>query len=195
MLLSARELELQLCGAPVVDVKAWKRSCVYRGDFDVQRGNPFAPLHPVVQFFWDEVESWSDEQRALLLLWCTGSSRPPALWAAAPSGPSRSRSTTSSRGCRSARRARAPSAPSAPSSGPTGRRASTSATAPPCSAASPAPPSSSPSTAPSRRASEERRPNLLSSESPPEAGAPRRGARSRCASGSRPSRRGPWASS
>ena len=78
MLLSARELELQLCGAPVVDVKAWKRSCVYRGDFDVQRGNPFAPLHPVVQFFWDEVESWSDEQRALLLLWCTGSSRPPA---------------------------------------------------------------------------------------------------------------------
>jgi hypothetical protein len=59
MLLSARELELQLCGAPVVDVKAWKRSCVYRGDFDVQKGNPFAPLHPVVQFFWDEVESWS----------------------------------------------------------------------------------------------------------------------------------------
>ena len=47
-------------------------------DFDVQKGNPFAPLHPVVQFFWDEVESWSDEQRALLLLWCTGSSRPPA---------------------------------------------------------------------------------------------------------------------
>ena len=32
----------------------------------------------MVQFFWDEVESWSDEQRALLLLWCTGSSRPPA---------------------------------------------------------------------------------------------------------------------
>ena len=71
MLLSARELELQLCGAPTIDVKAWKRSCVYRGDFDVQKGNPFAPLHPVVQFFWDEVESWSDEQRALLLLWCT----------------------------------------------------------------------------------------------------------------------------
>ena len=32
----------------------------------------------MVQFFWEEVESWSDEQRALLLLWCTGSSRPPA---------------------------------------------------------------------------------------------------------------------
>ena len=78
MLLSARELELQLCGAPIIDVKAWKRSCIYKGDFDVQKGNPFAPLHPVVQFFWDEVESWSDEQRALLLLWCTGSSRPPA---------------------------------------------------------------------------------------------------------------------
>ena len=55
MLLSARELELQLCGAPIIDVKAWKRSCVYRGDFDVQRGNPFAPLHPVVQFFCNQV--------------------------------------------------------------------------------------------------------------------------------------------
>ena len=52
-------------------MKAWKRSCVYRGEFDIQKGNPFAPLHPVVQYFWAEVESWSDEQRALLLLWCT----------------------------------------------------------------------------------------------------------------------------
>lgn len=78
MLLSARELELQLCGAPTIDVKAWKRATVYRGELDVQRGNPFAPLHPVAQYFWTEVEGWSDAKRALLLLWCTGSSRPPA---------------------------------------------------------------------------------------------------------------------
>ena len=58
--------ELQLCGAPIIDVKAWKRSCVYRGDFDVQKGNPFAPLHPVVQYFWAEVESWSVETRESL---------------------------------------------------------------------------------------------------------------------------------
>ena len=74
MLLSARELELALMGVPEIDVDDWKRSTNYKGDFA-----KLGPDHPTVKLFWDEVEHRMDrERRALLVLWCTGSSQVPA---------------------------------------------------------------------------------------------------------------------
>ncbi|KAK7235861.1 ubiquitin protein ligase [Aureococcus anophagefferens] len=74
MLLSARELELVAMGVPEIDVDDWARSTVYKGAF-AARG----PEHPTVRLFWDEVRHNMDhERRALLVLWCTGSSQVPA---------------------------------------------------------------------------------------------------------------------
>ena len=69
MLLSARELELVLFGAPEIDVDEWRRSTVYRGALEESS--------PVVEMFWAEVEGWPVEKRARLLQWCTGSTRVP----------------------------------------------------------------------------------------------------------------------
>jgi hypothetical protein len=69
MLLSARELELVLFGAPDIDVNEWRRSTVYRGALEESSD--------VVQMFWAEVEGWPVEKRARLLQWCTGSTRVP----------------------------------------------------------------------------------------------------------------------
>ena len=72
LLLSARELELTLCGIPVVPVDDWRKSALYAGKFQDE-----GEKHPVVHFFWDVVASWDNEKRAKLLQWCTGSSKVP----------------------------------------------------------------------------------------------------------------------
>ncbi len=69
LLLSARELELVLFGAPDIDVDEWRRSTVYRGSLEESSD--------VVEMFWAEVEAWPVEKRARLLQWCTGSTRVP----------------------------------------------------------------------------------------------------------------------
>ncbi|KAJ1458300.1 hypothetical protein M885DRAFT_513415 [Pelagophyceae sp. CCMP2097] len=71
LLVTARELELVLCGTPALDVSDWKEHTLLRGDFENK------PAHPCVSAFWRCVESWTDEQRARLLQWATGSSRLP----------------------------------------------------------------------------------------------------------------------
>ena len=73
MLLSARELELVLMGAQRLDLDDWRRNATYAGAFE-----DLGASHPVARLFWDEVSAWTDERRALLLLWCTGSSQVPA---------------------------------------------------------------------------------------------------------------------
>lgn len=72
MLLSARELELALCGHPDIDVADWRRSTVYKGAFAREKD-----AHQVVAWFWETVETWDDDRLALLLQWCTGTSRVP----------------------------------------------------------------------------------------------------------------------
>ena len=72
LLLTARELELALCGTPTLDLDDWKAHTVYKGAFEDQRAS-----HPMVVAFWKVVERWDDEQRARLLQWATGSSRLP----------------------------------------------------------------------------------------------------------------------
>lgn len=72
LLLTARELELTLCGNPEVPVDDWRVSTVYTGVFA-----DLGHRHPVVDFFWTVVGRWDNHRRANLLQWATGSSRVP----------------------------------------------------------------------------------------------------------------------
>ncbi len=72
LLVTARELELALCGTPTLDLDEWKKHTVYKGAFANDRAE-----HPVTRAFWQVVERWDDERRARLLQWTTGSARLP----------------------------------------------------------------------------------------------------------------------
>ncbi|XP_037088392.1 E3 ubiquitin-protein ligase Nedd-4-like isoform X1 [Pollicipes pollicipes] len=63
------ELELLMCGLGNIDVKNWKQNTVYKGDFHAN--------HIVIQWFWRVVLSFSNEMRARLLQFVTGTSRVP----------------------------------------------------------------------------------------------------------------------
>eukprot|EP00922_Rhytidocystis_sp_ex-Travisia-forbesii_P051746 GHVS01076765.1.p1 GENE.GHVS01076765.1~~GHVS01076765.1.p1 ORF type:complete len:404 (-),score=49.07 GHVS01076765.1:257-1468(-) len=66
-----QELDLLLNGLPVLDVDDWKRNTMYKGEY--------AEDHVVVQWFWEVVSSeLSQEDRARLLQFTTGTSRVPA---------------------------------------------------------------------------------------------------------------------
>ncbi|XP_017781178.1 PREDICTED: E3 ubiquitin-protein ligase Nedd-4 isoform X4 [Nicrophorus vespilloides] len=63
------ELELLMCGIQNIDVKDWKVNTLYKGDYHSN--------HIVVQWFWRVVLSFSNEMRARLLQFVTGTSRVP----------------------------------------------------------------------------------------------------------------------
>ncbi|XP_055613233.1 E3 ubiquitin-protein ligase Nedd-4-like isoform X2 [Uranotaenia lowii] len=63
------ELELLMCGIQSIDVKDWKRNTLYKGDYYSN--------HVVIQWFWRAVLSFSNEMRARLLQFVTGTSRVP----------------------------------------------------------------------------------------------------------------------
>ncbi|KAK9497645.1 hypothetical protein O3M35_004334 [Rhynocoris fuscipes] len=63
------ELELLMCGIQNIDVKDWKNNTVYKGDYH--------PNHITIQWFWRVVLSFSNEMRARLLQFVTGTSRVP----------------------------------------------------------------------------------------------------------------------
>lgn len=63
------ELELLMCGIQNIDVKDWKRNTLYKGDYYAN--------HVIVQWFWRAVLSFSNEMRARLLQFVTGTSRVP----------------------------------------------------------------------------------------------------------------------
>ncbi|PAV70556.1 hypothetical protein WR25_10656 [Diploscapter pachys] len=63
-----RELELLLCGMQDVDVDDWQRNTVYRN---------YAPWSKQVAWFWQWVRSLSQERRARLLQFVTGTCRVP----------------------------------------------------------------------------------------------------------------------
>ncbi|XP_071135977.1 E3 ubiquitin-protein ligase HACE1-like isoform X1 [Mytilus edulis] len=62
------ELELMLSGIPEIDIGDWENHTEYNG-YDRQS--------PVIQWFWEIVENFSQENRVLLLQFTTGSSRVP----------------------------------------------------------------------------------------------------------------------
>jgi HECT-domain (ubiquitin-transferase) len=68
----ANELELILCGFPVIDLDDWKENTDYKGIFE------FVGIeHDVVQWFWEVVEDFDLEMKARLLQFATGTSGVP----------------------------------------------------------------------------------------------------------------------
>ncbi|KAM9006038.1 E3 ubiquitin-protein ligase HACE1 isoform 4-T4 [Sarcophilus harrisii] len=63
------ELELLLSGMPEIDVNDWIKNTEYTSGYERD--------DPVVQWFWEVVESITQEERVLLLQFVTGSSRVP----------------------------------------------------------------------------------------------------------------------
>uniref|UniRef100_A0A182KBK7 HECT-type E3 ubiquitin transferase n=1 Tax=Anopheles christyi TaxID=43041 RepID=A0A182KBK7_9DIPT len=63
------ELELLMCGIQNIDLRDWKRNTLYKGDY--------YPNHVVIQWYWRAVLSFSNEMRARLLQFVTGTSRVP----------------------------------------------------------------------------------------------------------------------
>lgn len=54
-----------------IDVSDWRAHTVYT--------NEFSDSHPVVQSFWNILNSWTTENQSLLLAFATGYSYPPVL--------------------------------------------------------------------------------------------------------------------
>ena len=71
--LDSQELELLLCGLSTIDIADWKAHTEYEGVFASEGAS-----HRVVVWFWEVVEAFSDEDRARLLQFVTGTSTPPA---------------------------------------------------------------------------------------------------------------------
>eukprot|EP01038_Epipyxis_sp_PR26KG_P005897 gene5897-8137_t len=66
-----QEIELLLHGLPNIDMDDWMRNTEYTGEF------LSAPSHKVVQWFWEIVKSFEQEQKARLLQFVTGTSGVP----------------------------------------------------------------------------------------------------------------------
>jgi hypothetical protein len=69
--LDFQELELLLHGLPTIDMNDWIQNTEYTGEFLNQ------PKHKVVQWFWETVEGFEQEQKAKLLQFVTGTSGVP----------------------------------------------------------------------------------------------------------------------
>jgi hypothetical protein len=68
-----QELEMVLCGLPVIDVTDWMKHTGYSGAYQTLRGK-----HPVIGWFWDIVRGYEQDGKARLLQFATGTSRVPA---------------------------------------------------------------------------------------------------------------------
>mmetsp|Transcript_9745 Transcript_9745/g.36623 ORF Transcript_9745/g.36623 Transcript_9745/m.36623 type:complete len:1008 (-) Transcript_9745:519-3542(-) len=68
-----QELELLLCGIPIINVGQWKEWTDYTGEFEEE-----GAAHAVVRWFWDIVADMSETEKARLLQFCTGSAALPA---------------------------------------------------------------------------------------------------------------------
>jgi hypothetical protein len=67
--LSAKELELLLCGLPTINVDDWRGNAQYRGEYTRSSKN--------IKWFWQLVESLSNEKKARLLQITCGTARVP----------------------------------------------------------------------------------------------------------------------
>ncbi|XP_056635236.1 E3 ubiquitin-protein ligase HECW2-like isoform X2 [Diorhabda sublineata] len=65
----ARELELVIAGTAEIDLMDWRHNTEYRGGYHDQ--------HPVVIWFWQAIERFTNEQRLRLLQFVTGTSSIP----------------------------------------------------------------------------------------------------------------------
>lgn len=58
-----------LYGIPFIDVKDWKSNTIYK--------SPYNPNHQIIEWFWEVMEGFDQEQLANMLHFATGSSRTP----------------------------------------------------------------------------------------------------------------------
>ncbi|RNA02063.1 E3 ubiquitin- ligase [Brachionus plicatilis] len=65
----ARELELVLCGTYEIDISDWKKNTDYRSGYH--------SAHQIVQWFWQAVDRFDNEQKLKLLQFVTGTSSIP----------------------------------------------------------------------------------------------------------------------
>ncbi|XP_063378393.1 E3 ubiquitin-protein ligase HECW2 isoform X1 [Cydia fagiglandana] len=65
----ARELELVIAGAPELDVADWRAHTEYRGGYH--------DAHPVIVWFWQAIDRFTNEQRLRLVQFVTGTSSIP----------------------------------------------------------------------------------------------------------------------
>ena len=75
-ILSAQELELMLCGMPVIDVSQWKASACYSGY--TANGAMLSASSQLAVWFWDVVAALPQAEKALLLKFSTGSAAVPS---------------------------------------------------------------------------------------------------------------------
>eukprot|EP00291_Cryptomonas_curvata_P026744 CAMPEP_0172166840 /NCGR_PEP_ID=MMETSP1050-20130122/9226_1 /TAXON_ID=233186 /ORGANISM="Cryptomonas curvata, Strain CCAP979/52" /LENGTH=491 /DNA_ID=CAMNT_0012837537 /DNA_START=466 /DNA_END=1938 /DNA_ORIENTATION=- len=66
---SEAELELVLCGLPVIDIDDWRNHCDYRAGYTAD--------NEVIVWFWELITDWDQEMRARLLQFVTGTSKVP----------------------------------------------------------------------------------------------------------------------
>ena len=67
-----QELDLLLCGIPDIDLDDWIRHTEYLGDYQKS-----GLKHPIIKWFWEAVQSMSQEERVRLLQFTTGCARLP----------------------------------------------------------------------------------------------------------------------
>jgi E3 ubiquitin ligase SMURF1/2/E3 ubiquitin-protein ligase NEDD4 len=68
-----QELELLMCGLPTLDMDDWKRHTEYLGEY-----HRLGPKHKVIKWFWEVLETFTDEERVRLLQFVTGCGGLPA---------------------------------------------------------------------------------------------------------------------
>eukprot|EP00560_Eucampia_antarctica_P000893 CAMPEP_0197835122 /NCGR_PEP_ID=MMETSP1437-20131217/24804_1 /TAXON_ID=49252 ORGANISM="Eucampia antarctica, Strain CCMP1452" /NCGR_SAMPLE_ID=MMETSP1437 /ASSEMBLY_ACC=CAM_ASM_001096 /LENGTH=758 /DNA_ID=CAMNT_0043440319 /DNA_START=49 /DNA_END=2325 /DNA_ORIENTATION=+ len=68
-----QEMELLMCGLPVIDMIDWMEQTEYSGSFE-----QVGPSHHVVEWFWEVVDEFDQELKARLLQFVTGTSGVPA---------------------------------------------------------------------------------------------------------------------
>lgn len=68
-LFRAEEIELLICGSPVLDFEALERTTKYADGYDRD--------DPLIRDFWDIVHHFSEEEKKKFLMFCTGSDRVP----------------------------------------------------------------------------------------------------------------------
>ena len=67
-LFNESELELLISGLPTIDVGDWRANTTYTG-YDV--------TSPAIQWFWEAVEQYTQQERVMLLQFTTGAARVP----------------------------------------------------------------------------------------------------------------------
>jgi hypothetical protein len=62
-----------MCGLPTLDMDDWKRHTEYLGEY-----HRLGPKHKVIKWFWEVLETFTDEERVRLLQFVTGCGGLPA---------------------------------------------------------------------------------------------------------------------